>query len=141
MLDLFADEMPWSEPLAPGAVILRRQAREQSAVLLATIAQVAAISPFRQMVTPGGYTMSVAMTNCGPYGWSTDRHGYCYAAVDPLTGKPWPAMPDCFRTLAQAAATSPGQSCRCIRTKMRRGWTPQLSPSRSVCLRPFSLVA
>lgn len=108
MLDLFADESPWSEPLAPGAVILRRQAREQSAVLLAAIEQVAAISPFRQMVTPGGYTMSVAMTNCGPYGWSTDRHGYCYAAVDPLTGKPWPAMPECFRQLAQSAAARAG---------------------------------
>ncbi|MEQ6277447.1 DNA oxidative demethylase AlkB [Kluyvera huaxiensis] len=108
MLDLFADESPWSEPLAPGAVILRRQAREQSAVLLAAIEQVAAISPFRQMVTPGGYTMSVAMTNCGPYGWSTDRHGYCYAAIDPLTGKPWPAMPECFRRLAQSAAARAG---------------------------------
>ena len=108
MLDLFADESPWSEPLAPGAVILRRQAREQSAVLLAAIEQVAAISPFRQMVTPGGYTMSVAMTNCGPYGWSSDRHGYCYAAVDPLTGKPWPAMPECFRQLAQSAAARAG---------------------------------
>lgn len=108
MLDLFADESPWSEPLAPGAVILRRQAREQSAVLLAAIEQVAATSPFRQMVTPGGYTMSVAMTNCGPYGWSTDRHGYCYAAVDPLSGKPWPAMPECFRQLAQSAAARAG---------------------------------
>lgn len=108
MLDLFADESPWSEPLAPGAVILRRQAREQSAVLLAAIEQVAAISPFRQMVTPGGYTMSVAMTNCGPFGWSTDRHGYCYVAVDPLTGKPWPAMPECFRRLAQSAAARAG---------------------------------
>lgn len=108
MLDLFADESPWSEPLAPGAVILRRQAREQSAILLAAIEQVAAISPFRQMVTPGGYTMSVAMTNCGPYGWSTDRHGYCYAAIDPLTGKPWPAMPECFRRLAQSAAARAG---------------------------------
>lgn len=108
MLDLFADESPWSEPLAPGAVILRRQAREQSAILLAAIEQVAAISPFRQMVTPGGYTMSVAMTNCGPYGWSTDRHGYCYAAIDPLTGKPWPAMPECFQELARTAAARAG---------------------------------
>ena len=108
MLDLFADESPWSEPLAPGAVILRRQAREQSAVLLAAIEQVAATSPFRQMVTPGGYTMSVAMTNCGPYGWSTDRHGYCYAAVDPLSGKPWPVIPECFRQLAQSAAARAG---------------------------------
>lgn len=108
MLDLFADEAPWSEPLAPGAMILRRWARAQSATLLAAIEAVAAQSPFRQMVTPGGYTMSVAMTNCGPLGWSTDRRGYCYAASDPLTQQPWPAMPDCFRQLAQQAAAQAG---------------------------------
>ena len=108
MLDLFAEETPWSEPLAPGAMIVRRLAREHSTVLLAAIEQVAAVSPFRHMVTPGGYTMSVAMTNCGPLGWSTDRHGYCYASVDPLSGRSWPAMPACFRQLAQAAAERAG---------------------------------
>lgn len=108
MLDLFADEAPWSEPLAPGAMILRRWARAQSAALLTAIEAVAAQSPFRQMVTPGGYTMSVAMTNCGPLGWSTDRRGYCYAASDPLTQRPWPAMPDGFRQLAQQAAAQAG---------------------------------
>ena len=108
MLDLFADEAPWSEPLAPGAVVLRRLAREQSDALLAAIAQVAAVSPFRHMVTPGGYTMSVAMTNCGALGWSTDSRGYCYAAIDPLTGRPWPAIPDVFLRLAKMAAGQAG---------------------------------
>ncbi|MEO3991025.1 DNA oxidative demethylase AlkB [Pseudocitrobacter cyperus] len=108
MLDLFADETPWQEPLAAGATILRRQAVAQANELLSAINQVAMISPFRQMVTPGGYTMSVAMTNCGPLGWSTDLHGYCYSKVDPLTGSPWPPMPDIFRTLAQTAAAQAG---------------------------------
>ena len=108
MLDLFADEAPWSEPLAPGAMVLRRLARAQSDALLAAIAEVATASPFRHMVTPGGDTMSVAMTNCGPLGWSTDRRGYCYATVDPLTRKPWPAMPDWCRRLAQEAASRAG---------------------------------
>jgi DNA oxidative demethylase len=108
MLDLFADEAPWQEPLAAGAVILRRQALSQASELLAAIEQVVALSPFRQMVTPGGYTMSVAMTNCGPLGWSTDRHGYCYTPRDPLTGKSWPSMPDVFHRLALEAATLAG---------------------------------
>lgn len=108
MLDLFADETPWSEPLAPGAVVLRRLARENGATLLAAIDRVAAVSPFRQMVTPGGYTMSVAMTNCGPLGWSTDRHGYCYSPVDPLSGNLWAPMPDCFLALVQDAANRAG---------------------------------
>lgn len=108
MLDLFANEAPWSEPLAPGAVVLRRLARDSSDALLAAVAQVATVSPFRHMVTPGGYTMSVAMTNCGPLGWSTDSRGYCYAAIDPLTGQPWPAIPAVFLTLAKTAASQAG---------------------------------
>ena len=72
MLDLFADAEPWQEPLAPGAVILRRFALSRAAALLTGIDEVAAASPFRHMVTPGGYTMSVAMTNCGRVGWTTD---------------------------------------------------------------------
>lgn len=85
MLDLFSDTPPWQEPLAPGAVVLRRFARERAPALLQAIADVARQSPFRQMVTPGGYTMSVAMTNCGALGWTTDRYGYLYDPVDPLT--------------------------------------------------------
>ncbi len=83
MLDLFSDTPPWQEPLAPGAVVLRRFARERAPALLQAIADVASQSPFRQMVTPGGYTMSVAMTNCGALGWTTDRHGYLYAPGRP----------------------------------------------------------
>ena len=73
MLDLFSDTPPWQEPLAPGAVVLRRFARERAPALLQAIADVASQSPFRQMVTPGGYTMSVAMTNCGALGWMSDK--------------------------------------------------------------------
>ncbi|MEN0616402.1 DNA oxidative demethylase AlkB [Klebsiella indica] len=108
MLDLFADTPPWQEPLAPGAIVLRRYARERAAGLLQVIADIARRSPFRQMVTPGGYTMSVAMTNCGELGWTTDQHGYLYANTDPLTGQRWPPMPQLFRELASDAAAACG---------------------------------
>ena len=72
------------------------------------LGDIAAQSPFRHMVTPGGYTMSVAMTNCGAAGWVTDRTGYRYDHNDPETGRPWPAMPDCFFELAAEAATRAG---------------------------------
>ena len=39
------------------------------------------------LVTPGGHRMSVAMTNCGRVGWVTDRKGYRYDALDPMTEK------------------------------------------------------
>jgi alkylated DNA repair protein (DNA oxidative demethylase) len=60
------------------------------------------------MVTPGGYRMSVAMTNCGDFGWITDRSGYRYDALDPESGKPWPKMPAVFLDLAARAAAAAG---------------------------------
>ncbi|POU03192.1 DNA oxidative demethylase AlkB [Escherichia sp. ESNIH1] len=110
MLDLFADAEPWQEPLAPGATILRRFALADADALLAAINAVAGASPFRQMITPGGYTMSVAMTNCGGLGWTTDARGYRYAPIDPLSGQPWPAMPQAFTALCQQASTAAGYS-------------------------------
>jgi len=109
MLDLFADEAPWQEPLADGALILRRFACADATLLLAEIKTVAQQSPFRQLVTPGGHTMSVSMTNCGRLGWRTDSRGYyCYSPYDGLNGKPWPGMPDSFKHLASTAANEAG---------------------------------
>ncbi|MFP1527285.1 DNA oxidative demethylase AlkB [Escherichia coli] len=102
MFDLFADAEPWQEPLAAGAVIFWRSfnAAEQ---LIRDINDVASQSPFRQMVTPGGYTMSVAMTDCGHLGWTSHRQGYLYSPIDPQTNKPWPAMPQSFHNLCGRA--------------------------------------
>jgi DNA oxidative demethylase len=106
--DLLVGTLAEAETLAPGALLLRGFARDEAAALVAAVAEIAAIAPFRQMVTPGGYRMSVAMTNCGAAGWVTDRRGYRYAPLDPLTGRPWPAMPEIFRDLARRAAEAAG---------------------------------
>jgi DNA oxidative demethylase len=103
--DLFQDPI---EPLAEGAVLLRGFVATEAPELLATVAQIATAAPFRHMTTPGGYEMSVAMTNCGTAGWVTDRRGYRYDANDPNTGKPWPPMPVLFATLASRAAAEAG---------------------------------
>ena len=108
--DLF-DDLPvvvTTEPLAPGALLLRGFAREEGAALLQAIAEVTGQSPFRHLVTPGGRTMSVAMSNCGALGWVSDRSGYRYDALDPLSGQPWPAMPAILRKLAVHAAAQAG---------------------------------
>lgn len=143
MLDLFADAEPWQEPLAAGAVILRRFAFNAAEQLIRDINDVASQSPFRQMVTPCGYTMSVAMTNCGHLGWTTHRQGYLYSPIDPQTNKPWPAMPQSFHHLCQRAATAgaiqissqmlvlstatfTARNCRCIRIKTNRICARQL---------------
>jgi alkylated DNA repair protein (DNA oxidative demethylase) len=111
MNDLFeciAHLRPSKETMAQGAVLLRGAALPFEKELLAALHDITATSPFRHMVTPGGYTMSVAMTNCGAAGWVTDRRGYRYDRIDPETGNPWPPMPDCFLALAVVAATDAG---------------------------------
>ncbi len=97
-----------SEPLAPGAVLLRGFALARETELLTAIESVASQAPFRHMVTPGGFTMSAAMTNCGPLGWVSDRSGYRYSPVDPISNQPWPALPAAFLSLASEAAVSAG---------------------------------
>jgi alkylated DNA repair protein (DNA oxidative demethylase) len=111
-MDLFDDLSPTPEAartwLAPGALLLRGFAREQSALLLAATEAVLAQVPLRHMQTPGGYTMSVATASCGALGWVSDARGYRYAARDPLSGQPWPTMPECFVELARRAAEEAG---------------------------------
>ena len=102
------EEKPSTERLGPGAVILRRFAVAEETELMAAFENVVAAAPFRHMVTPGGFTMSVEMTNCGPLGWISDRIGYRYESFDPLSGKAWPAMPASFSRLAVTAAAEAG---------------------------------
>ncbi len=99
---------PQALALAPGAALLRGFALDAAADLLAAMDQVLAWAPLRHMETPGGFRMSVAMSNCGALGWVSDRRGYRYDSHDPVSGKPWPAMPAVFRQLAIAAAARAG---------------------------------
>ncbi|WHS58078.1 DNA oxidative demethylase AlkB [Pseudomonas sp. G2-4] len=107
-LDLFADETPTTpgqiERIGEQSFVLRGFALPWQERLLPALETVLQAAPFRQMVTPGGFTMSVALSSCGALGWTTDRSGYRYTTADPQTGQPWPDMPAVFRELAQAAA-------------------------------------
>jgi DNA oxidative demethylase len=96
------------EAMAEGAVLLRGFAKPVEPDLIAALHDVVVQAPFRHMVTPGGHQMSVAMTNCGSFGWVTDRSGYRYDANDPEAGRLWPAMPPSFRDLAERAADHAG---------------------------------
>ena len=101
---------PAVEPIGDGAVELRGFVLPLADDLLREVAQIATAAPFRHLVTPGGYTMSVAMTNCGDRGWVSDRGGYRYQQVDPLSGIEWPAMPKSFKRLAAKAGEQAGYS-------------------------------
>ena len=60
------------------------------------------------MQVPRGKLMSVAMTNCGQWGWVSDNQAYRYSATDPLSGLPWPAMPPPLLQSARNAAKQAG---------------------------------
>ena len=104
------DPVPYAapEPIAPGAMLLRGFALDVAQSLMRSVQQVIASAPLRHLVVPGGHTMSVAMSNCGALGWTSDRSGYRYSATDPLPGQSWPAMPACFVSLAVRAAAVAG---------------------------------
>jgi alkylated DNA repair protein (DNA oxidative demethylase) len=96
-------------PVLPeGAMLLGGFALPAADALLAAVAAVTAAAPFRTMVTRGGFRMSAAMSNCGAAGWITDRRGYRYTTDDPQSGRPWPAMPPVFATIAREAAAAGG---------------------------------
>ena len=108
--DLFASvaRPPSQEALGPRAAVLRAFATDRAATLVADVFRVSRDAPFRHLVTPGGYRMSVAMTNCGSCGWVSDTSGYRYDECDPTSGRPWPQMPGSFRELAARAAAELG---------------------------------
>ena len=110
--DLFESAVPDTrqELLAPGAWLLHGFALEMGSALSAAVERIEAAAPFRHLETPGGFRMSVAMTNCGSLGWISDRRGYRYDGCDPLSGKPWPPMPRIFVELAETAARAGGFS-------------------------------
>ena len=108
-LELFENlsvDGPARLPLGDGITLLRGFADTRA--LFPLIEGIAAAAPFRHLVTPGGQSMSVAMTNCGPVGWTSDRSGYRYSSRDPLTDRDWPRMPEAFQRLALDAATAGG---------------------------------
>ena len=110
--DLFANDLRASEPsrLGDDAVLLKGFALAEADALLADIAIITAHAAFRHMITPGGKSMSVATSSCGDLGWVSDQHGYRYASADPLTGQPWPVIPERWLHLAERAKQAAGFS-------------------------------
>jgi alkylated DNA repair protein (DNA oxidative demethylase) len=100
--------MTYSSQFAPGAIILRDRATDHAPTFLSLIDEIIQRSPLRRVVTPSGKSMSVEMTSCGTFGWVSDRRGYRYAEIDPVTGTPWPAMPQSFVDFVESVASEAG---------------------------------
>lgn len=91
-----------------GAALLPGFAVSRATQLHREIGAITSQAAFRHMLTPGGQRMSVAMTNCGSYGWVSDKSGYRYSPYDPLSARAWPILPAVFCELARAAAACVG---------------------------------
>ena len=102
------DSAPADLQLAPQAMLLQGFALPAVPRLLAALQAIEQAAPFRHMRTPGGLHMSVALTNCGTLGWTSDSRGYRYTTHDPDSGQPWPPLPEVLLQLAQQAAERAG---------------------------------
>ena len=69
------------------------RARQQA--LLAALRRIFEAAPlFTPRMPRSGRPFTVRMSNCGPLGWVSDEAGYRYQPTHPVTGRPWPPMPD-----------------------------------------------
>lgn len=110
-LDLFSDlssQPPTRLQLGPQTWLFRARVNSVAEQLLTDITELTRQAPFRCMTVPGGKRMSVGLSNCGPYGWVSDRDGYRYEAINPETQRPWPAMPSWWSELARTLAQEAG---------------------------------
>ncbi|MFG0633702.1 DNA oxidative demethylase AlkB [Pseudomonas sp. xss_2] len=104
-LDLFG---PQPQRLASHTVLLPGFALGDVEALLDALRPVLRAAPFRHMHTPGGLRMAVGLSNCGSLGWVSDQRGYRYSPIDPVSGKPWPSLPQVLLALAARAASEAG---------------------------------
>ncbi len=102
--DLNKNHLPPGCELLPG--FLNEHAQRE---LLSQIRQILSEAPlFTPHMPRTGKPFSVAMSNCGPLGWLSDKdRGYRYEPIYPLTGKPWPPIPDTLITIWSELATLP----------------------------------
>jgi len=130
-----ADLFAFGQALGEGACLLRGFADVEASALLACIEQLLAQAPLRHMETPGGFRMSVAISNCGSAGWTTDAQGYRYSSHDPLSGQPWPPMPALLSALATKAAAAAGyagfQADACLINRYQPGARMSLHQDRN----------
>lgn len=97
--------------------------RAEQEALLATLQPLIEAAPFFRPTMPKtGKTFSVEMTNLGSLGWVSDRvGGYRYQATHPVTGVPWPQIPDVLLTLWRQVANYPILPEACLVNLYRTG--------------------
>lgn len=107
-MNLFTAQRPHSIAFAEGACWLPGFSLAKMDTLWPCIQHHLAAHPPQQMMTPMGYVMSVQTSSLGALGWVSDAQGYGYSPTNPVTGEPWPPLPDMMLQLAAEAAKQAG---------------------------------
>ena len=76
---------------------------------------------FTPVMPRTGRPFTVRMTNLGPLGWVSDRSGYRYQAVHPVTGRPWPPIPRMVLEVWRDLADYPHEPEACLVNHYREG--------------------
>ncbi|MEQ1753357.1 MAG: alpha-ketoglutarate-dependent dioxygenase AlkB [Micropepsaceae bacterium] len=99
------------EQLPKGAALYRqRLSLEDQRRMLDDVARIMALAPPFRPQMPTGPLMINRLTNCGTWGWFSDRRGYRYEALHPVTRVPWPPIPTTVLSCARAVAHESGAS-------------------------------
>jgi alkylated DNA repair protein (DNA oxidative demethylase) len=89
--------------------------RDGQTALLAALRQVFAEAPlFTPRMPRSGRPFTVRMSNCGPLGWVSDERGYRYQPTHPVTGQPWPPIPDALIAMWNDLARYPSPPEACL---------------------------
>lgn len=86
----------------------------QESLLVQVLAAIDAAPLYQPVMPRTGQPLSVKMTNMGSLGWIADRKGYRYEAAHPVTGQPWPAMPQALGDLWDAFGNWPDRPEACL---------------------------
>lgn len=85
----------WPEWFTPAA---------QKALLADVLARLEAAPLYHPRMPGSGKLFSVQESNFGPLGWVSDRAGYRYQPIHPVTGAPWPPIPAALTMLWEQLA-------------------------------------
>jgi alkylated DNA repair protein (DNA oxidative demethylase) len=110
-LEVAPEVFLWREKLSPLA---------QQALLEEVQEKLKEAPLYRPVMTGSGRPFSVEESNFGHLGWVSDKNGYRYQPTHPVTGRPWPAIPEALLALWAKINGAEGPEC-CLVNLYRAG--------------------
>ena len=99
--------------IAPGVVLWREKfsPAAQKNLLDDVTARLKNAPLYRPVMPKTAKPFSVEESNFGRLGWVSDQAGYRYQPLHPVTGQPWPAIPQTLIDLWRDIAKAPPPDC------------------------------